>query len=177
MPAQYKVEEVALLKEKVSGAEAVFVAEYRGLTVAQVSELRHAVRVAGGECKVARNTLMEIALNEVGLAKSDEIMVGPNVYVIAHTNCASVAKAVKDFGAKKENKAFVLKGGVMGQNVLTVANVMALASLPSREELIAQVVGTIAAPLRGLVTVLSGPARGLVTCLSQLAEKKGEAAA
>ncbi len=176
MPAQYKIEQVAELKEKLTGAEAVFVAEYRGLTVAQISDLRKAVREAGGECKVARNTLMEIALTEAGLAKSDEIMVGPNVYVIAHSNCPGVAKAVKEFGAKKENKAFVIKGGVMGQNLLSLKDVMALAELPSRDEMLAQVVGTIAAPLRGLVTVLSGPARGLVTCLSQLAEKKGQAA-
>lgn len=172
MPAQYKVEQVAELKELFAGAEAVFVAEYRGLTVAQSSELRKAIRDAGGHAKVARNTLAEIALTEVGLAKSDAIMVGPNMYVIANTNSPAIAKAISDFAAKKENQAFVIKGGVMGSEVLTVENVKALASMPSRQELLARAVGAIASPIRGLVTVLSGPARGLVTALSQLAEKK-----
>lgn len=172
MPAQYKVEQVAELKELFAGAEAVFVAEYRGLTVAQSSELRKAIRDAGGHAKVARNTLAEIALTEAGLVKSDEMMVGPNIYVVAPTNSPAVAKAISDFAGKKENKAFVIKGGVMGTELLTLENVKALASMPSREELLAHAVGSIAAPLRGLVTVLSGPARGLVTALSQLAEKK-----
>lgn len=176
MPAQYKIDQVAELTEKVKGAEAIFVAEYRGLTVAQLSTLRHAVRAAGGECKVARNTLMKIALSNVGIVKDDAVMCGPAVYVIAHTNAPAVAKAIKTFAAAKENKAFVVKGGVMGSQIITVADIKALASMPSREQLLAMVVGTIAAPLQGLVTVLSAPARGLVTVLSQLAEKKGKEA-
>ena len=76
----------------------------------------------------------------------------------------------------KENAAFVIKGGVMGKNLLGLDNVKALASMPSREELVAKAVGSIASPLRGLVTVLSGLPRGLVTALSAIADKKKEAA-
>ncbi len=177
MPASIKYELVSELKDRIEGAEAIFVCEYRGLTVAQATEIRRLVREAGGEMKVAKNTLVRIALTEVGMASPEDLTVGPNVYVIAPTNSPAVAKALKEFAAKKENKAMVIKGGVMGANVLTLDQVMALADLPSRDQLIAQVVGTIAAPLRGLVTVLSGPARGLVTCLSQLAEKKSSNAA
>ena len=174
MPAQYKIDQVAELKELFNGAEAIFVAEYRGLTVAQSSELRKAIREAGGKAKVARNRLAEIALDEVGLAKDVKMMKGPNLYVVAKTNSPAVAKAIKDFSEVKANAAFVIKGGVMGQEIITVDNVKALATMPSREELIAKVVGTLAQPMRGLVTVLSGVPRGLVTALSAIADKKKE---
>lgn len=176
MPAQYKVDQVAELKELFSGVEAIFVAEYRGLTVAQASALRKAIRSAGGKAKVARNRLAEIALDEVGLAKDVKMMKGPNLYVAAAMNSPAVAKAIKDFSELKENSAFVIKGGVMGKNVLSLDNVKALAAMPSRDELIAKAVGSIASPLRGLVTVLSGLPRGLVTALSAIADKKKEAA-
>ncbi|PIE54614.1 MAG: 50S ribosomal protein L10 [Dethiosulfovibrio peptidovorans] len=175
MPASIKYELVDELKTKLDGAEAVFVCEYRGLTVAQATEIRRLVREAGGEIKVAKNTLVRIAMKDVGMAVSQELTVGPNAYVIAPQDSPAVAKALKEFAKKKENKALLIKGGVMGTDILSLDQVMALADLPSRDQLIAQVVGTMAGPLRGLVTVLSGPSRGLVTCLSQLAEKKGAA--
>lgn len=172
MPAQYKIDQVAELKELFNGAEAIFIAEYRGLTVAQSSELRKAVRKAGGKTKVARNRLAEIAFDEVGLTKDENIMKGPNIYIVAPTNSPAVAKAVKQFSEVKENAAFVIKGGVMGKNLLTIDNIKALAAMPSREELLAKMVGSLASPMRGLVTVLSGVPRGLVTALSAIADKK-----
>lgn len=176
MPAQYKVDQVAELKELFNGAEAVFVAEYRGLTVAQSSVLRKAIREAGGKAKVARNRLAEIALDEVGLAKDVVMMKGPNLYIVAANNSPAVAKAIKTFAEDKDNAKFIIKGGVMGHEMLNVDGVKALAEMPSREELIAKAVGSIASPLRGLVTVLSGVPRGLVTALSAIADKKKEAA-
>ena len=101
MPAQYKVDQVAELKQLFDGAEAVFVAEYRGLTVAQASALRKAIREAGGKAKVARNRLAEIALDEVGLAKDVVMMKGPNLYVVASNNSPAVAKAIKTFAEDK----------------------------------------------------------------------------
>lgn len=175
MPASIKYQLVSELKNRLEGAEAVFICEYRGLTVAQVTEIRRLVRQAGGEIKVAKNTLVRIALGEVGMASPEDLTAGPNAYVIARNDSPAVAKALKDFADKKENKALVIKGGVMGSQILSLDQVMALADLPSRDQLIAQVVGTIAGPVRGLVTVLSGVPRGLVTCLSQLAEKRGAA--
>ncbi len=176
VPAQYKIDQVAELKELFNGAEAVFVAEYRGLTVAQSSALRKAIREAGGKARVARNRLAEIALSEVGMPKDDAMMKGPNLYVVAPANSPAVAKAIKTFGENKENAKFVIKGGVMGGEILSLDGVKALASLPSRDELIAKAVGSIASPLRGLVTVLSALPRGLVTALSAIADKKKEAA-
>lgn len=176
MPAQYKVDQVAELKEIFNGAEAFFVAEYRGLSVGQVSDLRKAIREAGGKARVARNRLALIALSEDGLGHNPHMMKGPNLYIVAPANSPAVAKAITKFAEDKANAAFVIKGGFMGQNELTLDNIKALASMPSRDELIAKAVGSIASPLRGLVTVLSGLPRGLVTALSAIADKKKEAA-
>ncbi|GHV47534.1 hypothetical protein FACS1894204_11030 [Synergistales bacterium] len=88
----------------------------------------------------------------------------------------AVAKALRDYESDKTQKAFVLKGGLLGNAALNVAQVRALADLPSKEVLIGQTVRTIAAPLSGLVNVLSGTIRGLVTALSQIKDQKEKAA-
>ena len=177
MPANYKVEEVQKLSEKLARSQAVFIAEYRGLSVAQMTDVRARGRAAGGEMRVAKNTLMAIALKEEGLPVPEELTLGPNVYTLAYDDAVAVAKALQDFAKEKPNKALKIKGGILGQSILSPEKVTALAELPSREQLLAQVVGTIAAPLRGLVTVLSGPSRGLVTCLSQIRDNKEKDAA
>ncbi|MFA0889262.1 MAG: 50S ribosomal protein L10 [Synergistales bacterium] len=176
MPTEYRVQQVAMLKEMLGKAETVFVCEYRGLTVAKITDIRSRIRKAGGEMKIARNTLMRLALEEMGHPAPDELTSGPNVYTLVYGEIADVAKTLRDFSKEKGNEALVVKGGIMGKEVLDQAQVFALADLPPREQLLAQVVGTIAAPMRGLVTVLSGPARGLVTCLSQVQEQKEKAA-
>lgn len=172
MPTEFRKQQVADHLEKLQRSEAVFVCEYRGLTVAQMTQIRAKVREAGGEMKVSRNTLMTIALTEAGLPVPKSLMTGPNIFSFAYENAPAVAKALNDFTKEKGNEKLVIKGGVLGQSILDKASVTALADLPPREVLLAQVVGTIAAPLRGLVTVLSGPSRGLVTCLNQIKEKK-----
>lgn len=177
MPTKAKKEElIAELYEKLSRCEAVFICEYRGLTVGQITTLRSNIRKAGGEMKVAKNTLMRIALNNLGLPTADEFDNGPNVYTLAYSDVAAVAKALRDFAREKGNEALIIKGAIYGKNVLQQNQVLALADLPSKEVLLAQVVGTLAAPLRGLVTVLSAPMRDLVTCLNQIAEQKEKAA-
>ena len=172
MPTEFRKQQVADHLEKLQRSEAVFICEYRGLSVAQLTSIRAKVRKAGGEMKVSRNTLMAIALTEAGLPVPEALMAGPNIYSFAFENAPAVAKVLSEFSKEKGNEKLVVKGGVLGQSVLDAAGVTALADLPPREVHLAPVVGTIAAPLSGLVTVLSGPARGLVTCLSQLKEKK-----
>lgn len=176
MPTEYRVQQVAMLKEMLGKAETIFVCEYRGLTVAKSTEIRSRIRKAGGEMKIARNTLMRRALEEMGHPAPEELTSGPNVYTLVYGEISEVAKALRDFSKEKGNEALIVKGGIMGKEILSQAQIFDLADLPSREQLVAQVVGTIAAPLRGLLTVLSGPARGLVTCLSQVQEQKEKAA-
>ena len=168
MPTQAKREHIDMLCEALKKSDAVIIVEYRGLTVKKISEVRRLIRKAGGEMKVSKNTLMRIALQECGMVQAPEYDFGPNGYVISYGDAAAVAKAVRDFAKEKGNEALVVKGAILGGQ---------LADLPSKDQLIAQVVGTIAAPLRGLVTVLSGPQRNLVTVLSQIKDKKEETAA
>jgi large subunit ribosomal protein L10 len=173
MPATIKYDQVSLLKEKLEKSMAVFVGEYRGMTVAQSTRLRAAVRAAGGELKVAKNTLFAIAMKEAGLeALPDSMAVGPNIYALCYEDSVAIAKILNDYASEKNQKAFILKGGLLGRHVLDAAQVQALANLPPKDVLIGQVVRTIAAPLTGLVTVLSGTIRGLVTCLDQIKEQK-----
>ncbi|MBR4400735.1 MAG: 50S ribosomal protein L10 [Synergistes sp.] len=177
MPTQAKRETIDMLAEALKKSDAVFIAEYRGLTVKKLSEVRRLIRKAGGEMKVCKNTLMRIALDECGMKRAEEYDSGPNGYVLSYGDAAAVAKAVRDFAKEKGNEALVIKGAILGGNqILNKDQVFALADLPSKEALLAQVVGTIAAPLRGLVTVLSGPQRNFVTVLSKIRDQKETAA-
>jgi large subunit ribosomal protein L10 len=177
MPAKIKYEQVTLLKEKLEKAEAIFVGEYRGMTVAQSTQLRVKVRQAGGELKVAKNTLFSIAMKEAGMvALPDSMTVGPNIYALCYGDPVTVAKVLREYATDKTQKAFILKGGLLNDVVLSAVQVQALADLPPRDILLGQVVRTIAAPLTGLVTVLSGTMRGLVTCLDKIREQKEKAA-
>ena len=173
MPAQIKYELVDDLKAKLVNAKAVFVGEYRGMTVAQSTLLRKKVREAGGELKVAKNTLFAIAMKEAGLnALPEDMMKGPNIYALCYDDPVSVAKVLKEYVSDKTQKAFILKGGLLETQQLNLAQLMALADLPSKEVMRGQVVRTIAAPLSGLVNVLSGTIRNFVTCLAQIRDKK-----
>ena len=179
MPAKVKYELVDALKEKLSKTKAVFVGEYRGMTVAQSTALRKKVREAGGELKISKNTLFKIAMKEVGLNElPEDIMKGPNIFALCYDDPVAVAKVLKEYANDKTQKAFILKGGLLETQQLNLAQLMALADLPSKEVMRGQVVRTIAAPLSGLVNVLSGTMRNFVTCLAQIRDQKeGSAAA
>jgi large subunit ribosomal protein L10 len=177
MPANIKYTQVDLLRGKLEKATAVFVGEYRGMTVAQSTRLRALVRGVNGELKVAKNTLFSIAMKEADMASLPEsLAVGPNVYALCYGDPVTVAKVLKEYAAEKTQKAFILKGGLLGKAVLNASQIQALADLPSKEVLIGQVVRTVAAPLSGLLTVLSGTMRGFVSCLDQIKEQKEKAA-
>ena len=175
MPAKIKYEKVKALRELLSKSKAVFIAEYRGITVAQSTTLRAKVRAAGGEMKVAKNNLIEIAMKEENMTMlPEEISVGPNVYTLAYDDPAAVAKTLRDFSKEKTNKAFIIKGGVFGKSVLDLYAIEALADMPPREVIIGQVVRTIAAPISGFLNVLNGPVRGLLNVLNAIKDKKDQ---
>ena len=175
MPTQAKREMIDSMVELLKKSNAVFITEYRGLTVKKISDFRRRIREAGGEMKVCKNTLMRIAFDEASIIRASEHDTGPNGYILSYADVASVAKAIRDFTKEKGNEALIVKAAILDGKILNKDQVFVLADLPSKDVLIAQVVRTIAAPLQGLVTVLSGPARGLVTCLSQIKDKKDAA--
>ncbi|MDR1137448.1 MAG: 50S ribosomal protein L10, partial [Synergistaceae bacterium] len=161
MPTEAKRTEIDALAKCIGSSQAIYVAEYRGLTVSKATAVRRAVRASGGEIKVAKNTLMRIALKESGQIAADEISFGPNAYIFAYEDAAATARAIRDFSKEKGNEVLAVKGGILGGHLLTKEQVIALADLPSREALLSMLLGTLNGPIRSFVTVLSGPSRGL----------------
>lgn len=164
MPTQEKVETVEDLKARLGGVTTVMLAEYRGLTVQQLSDLRKQLRAVSAEYKIVKNRLARLAIG-ADLAGLRPELKGPTGLVLAKGDPVSVAKTLQTFA--RTNQALVIKAGVVDGQMLEPAGLKALADLPSREALRAQVVGTITGPLTQLVGLLQAPQRELVYVLDQ----------
>ena len=146
---QAMVSEVAT---RLQGAQAVIVAEYRGLNVERVTQLRSKARKSGVYLRVLKNTLARRAIKGTPFEKLSEQMVGPLMYGISQDPVAG-ATVLSEFA--KENELFVIKAGAMPNAVMSVQDIKALAQLPSREELLATLLGTLQAPMTKLVRTLN----------------------
>lgn len=140
-----KVAVVTEIREKLEGADAAVLTEYRGLKVGELAELRGALRPAGAEFKVFKNTLARRAAEEAGLAELVPLLEGPTAITFVSGDAVVAAKALKDFA--KANPTLVLKGGLLGTRVLATAEVEALAEVPPRDVLLARLAGGFQAPL------------------------------
>ena len=170
MKREDKARVIEELAEKLRAGSAVLV-DYQGMDVGQSTRLRARSREAGVEFVVAKNTLTRRAAYEAGVEDLSEYLVGPTALAFSEDPVAS-AKLMAEFA--DQVGSFVLKGGLLeGGRVLDEAGVVALSRLPSREQLLAQVVGGISSPLTGLVNVLNNTVQGLVVTLNQIAEQKG----
>jgi large subunit ribosomal protein L10 len=147
----------------------VVVAHYEGMTVAQMQDLRAAMRESGGSVRVAKNKLAKIALEGKPGAGMGELLTG--MTVLAYSEDPVAAAKVADAYAKKNDK-FVILGGTMGGTVLDTAGVKAVAQLPSREELIASIAACIGAPASGLAGAIGGPASAIAGILSTIEERQ-----
>lgn len=174
MPKQNKIDAVAEITADMKGADIYIFVDYRGLTFAEATELRKRLRKVDTDLKVVKNTLGKIAAADAGVEGMDELLAGPTAIAYVHGDPAKTAKTIQDF--IKEKKKAAIRGGKLQRSVLNAAQIEALAALPSREQLIAQVVSAIASPLQGLANVLSGPIRGLVVVLGQVQDQKASAA-
>ena len=169
------VEEIA---GQIRSADAVFAVDYRGITVAQAAELRARLRDSGTRFRVVKNSLSERAADEAGASELKALLTGPTALAFVSGDAALAAKALND--AARAMHTLEFKGGLMDSTTLSAAEVQAIARLPAREVLHAQLVGTIAAPLSGLVRGLNALIAGLAIQLQQIAEKglvSGEAPA
>jgi large subunit ribosomal protein L10 len=126
-----KIATVAEIVAKLGSSQAVFVSEYRGLSVKQLADVRNALRPVGAEHAVYKNTLARIAVREAGVEGLEEILVGPTALTFVTGDSVAAAKALRD--AARTNPLLVVKGGALGTNALSAADVTALAELPSRE--------------------------------------------
>ncbi len=165
-----KSQVVAEVKDKLSQAKGVVLADYRGLTVAQVTRLRAQLREAGVEYKVIKNTMVKRAASELGLTGLDPYLEGPTALAFGLTDPVAPAKVLTEFA--KANKDLEIKAGVVEGKVIGLDGVKALADLPPREVLLAQVLGAMQSPLVGLANVLQGPIRKLGYALEEVRKLK-----
>ncbi len=161
------------MTQLLTDADSLFVSDYRGLSVAELSELRGKLRERGATFTVLKNTLARIAAERAGREQLQPLLIGPTAVTVVGEDAAGAAKALADYA--RTHQQLIVRGGLLQQTVVDAASIKALASLPSRDVLIAQVVGTMAAPMTGLVTVLQGTIGGFVRALGQVAEQKAVA--
>ena len=160
---------VAEVSGQVAKANAIVVAEYRGLEVGEMTELRAKARSAGIYFRVLKNTLVRRAVAETPYAGLAEHMVGPLAYGIG-SDPVAVAKVLSDFA--KSNEKFAIKAGAMADQVLTAKDVATLANMPSREELLAKLLGTMQAPVAKFVQTLNEVPAKFVRGLAAVRDQK-----
>lgn len=162
---------VAQIKEKFESAHSAVFVDYRGLTVAEVTELRNECRKAGVEYVVLKNTMIELAAKELGIEGLDSYLKGPTAVAFGHKDPASPAKILSDF--IKKTKKMELKCAVIDKQTLDAAGAQALADLPPKEVLIAKMMGSLNAPITNFVGVLSATLRSLVYAIEAVRKQKG----
>ncbi|MDR3307955.1 MAG: 50S ribosomal protein L10 [Coriobacteriales bacterium] len=169
MPNAAKVGLVSQIKDDLQAADAVWVVDYRGLTVKQSEELRGLIRAQGAALKVYKNSFTQRAIASLDLPALGEVLQGPSAFVFVTGDPVASAKVLKTFA--KTHEALKIKGGLLNKSLVTANQVTAIADLPSREELIAKLLGTAQNPLTGIVRVLNGPAEKFVRTLQAVADK------
>lgn len=171
MPTPKKEAEIDALVERFERAEMTIVADYRGLSVTQLQDFRATLRPVDSEFRVAKNTLVRIAAERVGIEGLEEHLEGPTAVLFAYGDVVAPAKAVSDF--VRSSRILAIKAGVMNGQLMSQQDVEALATLPPREELIGKLVGLLASPMARTVGVLSGPARSVAYLANARIESLG----
>ncbi|MFM1539009.1 50S ribosomal protein L10 [Helcococcus bovis] len=165
-----KQQVVSEIKDAIQNSKSVVVVEYRGLNVEQVSDLRNKYRAEGVSYKVYKNTMVKIALEELGYEGFEEYLAGPNGFVFSNEDMVAGPRITVNFA--KENEKLVVKAGLLDGKVVDAEDVKALAKLPTREVLVAQVLGGLNAPIAGFANVLQGTLRQVVYALNAVKEKQ-----
>lgn len=163
---------VAKLHEKLQRASATILTDYRGLTVAEVTELRDTLAAQQVEFQVVKNTLMRLAGRDTASAVLEPLVKGTNAVAIAYGDPAVPAKIIKKYS--KTNEKLKVKAGALGSRLLNAEQLSVLAELPPREELLAKLLGTLNAVPTGLVTVLSGVPRAFMGVLAAIQRQREE---
>jgi large subunit ribosomal protein L10 len=168
-----KVATVEEVKSKVDGTSTAVVTEYRGLTVAEISTLRKQLRTLGADYKVFKNTLVLRAITGTSFEPIGQFLQGPTAIAFVDGDVSAVAKALRDFA--KDSPMLVVKGGVVDGQVVSFKDLTALADLPSRDVLLAQLAGLLASPLRTMAGLLKAVPQNFAYGLSALLDSKGGA--
>ena len=171
MPTEAKRATVAELTEAFSASTTSIVADYRGLTVAEITAVRRALRQQGLGYHVVKNRLARIAAEQAGVGELGPLLTGPSAVALGRGDESAVARAFLD--ATRTYKTVVVRGAIVNGRRLAAEDVGRLAALPPRDVLLAQLAGAIAAPLGTMAGLLVAPLRNLGAGLAQLAEQRG----
>jgi len=174
VPTQEKTETIEDLKTRLRGVKTVFLTEYRGLSVSQLSELRKQLRGVSAEYKIVKNRLARLALSS-DLSSVGQHLKGPTGMILSRDDAVAVAKTLHTFA--KTNTALVIKAGYVEGQMLEPAGLKALADLPSKDALRSAIVGALQGPLAQLVGLLTASQRDLVYVLEQRGKMAPPAAA
>jgi large subunit ribosomal protein L10 len=169
MNREQKAAAVAEIAENIRESDAVFAVDYRGISVPQANELRSRLRGADARFTIVKNTLTERAADEAGAESLKELLEGPTALTFVRGDAAAAAKALRDYA--RETDLLPFKGGFMDGAALTAEDIGAIARLPSRDVLYAQLVGIVAHPISGLARTMNQLIGGLAIALGQVQEK------
>jgi large subunit ribosomal protein L10 len=170
-PRPEKVAVIDEVRARLDGSAASVVTEYRGLTVAELAQLRRSLTAAGGDYKVFKNTLVRRAVDGSVHAPLHDLLTGPTAIAFVHGDVSAVAKALRDFS--RTNAHLVVKGGLLDGTLLSPAQLGSLADLPSRDVLLARLAGAIQAPLAQFAGLVQALPRNLAYGLKALVDQGG----
>lgn len=173
MPTVQKEALVEEIKGRLTSSEGVILVDYRGLTVKEMQELRTRVRESGADITVYKNRLTQIALRELAMPSLDDYLTGPTAFVFAGEDPVAPAKALNDFS--KAHQALEIKGGLVQNQIVDAAGVKAIAMLPSREELVAKLMGLLLSPVRGFMGMANAPVSAFARTLQAVADQRAAA--
>ncbi len=166
---------VAHLRELLAGASTFFLVDYQGLSAGELHRLRANVRGAGGRLLVAKNSLINVVLQERGVAGFEATLIGPTALVLVGDDPVAPAKALTDYAKAHAKDLPASKGGYLQGSVVGPEALAKIATLPTRDQLLSQLVGVLEAPLVQLVGVLQAPPQNLVTVFDNYVDKLKEA--
>lgn len=169
-----KAQVVAQIKEKLEQSQSAVIIDYRGLTVEEDTELRRQFRQAGVEYKVLKNTMIQRAANELGITGLDDHLNGPTAVAFGISDPVAPAKVITEYINK--TKKMSVKCGILDGVAIDPARVQALADLPSKEVLVAKMLGSMQSPISGLVSVLGGTVRSLLYAIKAVMEQQEKSA-
>ncbi len=173
MPTTEKQRLVTEIKERLSSSGGLILADYRGLTVKEMRTLRVALAETGAELTVYKNSLAQIAIRELELPNMDELLAGPTAFVFTPEDPVATAKALLAFA--KDRKVFAFKGGLVEGALVSADAVKAIAVLPSREELIAKLMGAMLNPVRNFMAMANAPVGAFARVVQAVADQKAAA--
>ena len=176
MPTDRGRKLVSEMRDVLLSSPLVIAAEYRGVDVGQMTGLREELRNNGARFRIIKNTFARIAADEAGKPELKEVMNGPIGFVVSDGDPAGAAKALVKYSGDNGLPVKIV-GGMLDSEILTADRIETLAKLPSREELIAKMLGSMNSPISGLVTVMSGPVRALATVLQRHVDNQQEGSA